>query len=272
VANVGFAGLKDRQALTTQWFSVLVANRPEPNWRSLDADDITVIDVSRHRRKLRRGGIATNQFKLRLRDLQGTKKDLMRRLERVASDGVPNYFGPQRFGRDGNNLAIARAMLGGWRMVRSRPQRGLYLSAVRAFLFNRVLAERVANGTWNQAIPGDVMMLDGSHSVFALLQPTDVINERLARQDIHPTGPLWGRGQSLAQNKASAIESEVLAPYRTWCQSLERAGLTGSRRALRVAVRNLCYRVEAEHTLHLQFMLGPGSYATTVLRELVSLR
>lgn len=272
VGNVGFAGLKDRRALTTQWFSVLVANRPEPNWRLLDSDDLTVLEVLRHRRKLRRGGFQTNEFKLRLRDLQGPKADLLRRLERVSSHGVPNYFGPQRFGRDGNNLRLAHAMLTGLRPVRSRHQRGLYLSAVRAFLFNRVLGERVTQGTWNRALAGDVMMLDGTHSIFALAQSSDVVNERLVRQDIHPTGPLCGRGESLAQGQALALESAVLAPYWRWCQRLEGEGLSGSRRALRLAVKRLRYWFEGEHTLYLQFVLSPGSYATTVLRELVSIR
>lgn len=267
--DVGLAGLKDRDAVTTQWFSVLVQDR-EPDWGGLEEPGIEVITVLRHRKKLRRGVHRENLFRIVLRDLEGPWQDLEQRMARVAETGVPNYFGDQRFGRDGANLEEARRLLAGEVRVAERQRRGLYLSAARSFLFNRVLARRVEAGNWDRPLAGDVMNLDGRHGVFAIDEPEAETVERARRGEVHPTGPLWGRGGIRPAAAAAAIEQAALADQRWWCEALERFGLDMDRRALRLMVEDLELERGTDGSAVLSFGLRSGGFATTVLRELVS--
>ncbi len=267
--EVGYSGLKDRDAVTTQWFSINLQGVAEPDWAVPAGAGIEILAVHRHRRKLRRGTHRYNRFALRLRDVQGDTADVARRLERISRDGVPNYFAEQRFGRDEGNVPVAYAMLTGARPVRDRHRRGLYLSAARALLFNRLLSARVQDGTWRRAVPGDVMMLDGSHSIFRLEAVDAAITERVAQGDVHPTGPLWGRGEPGTGGVAGAVEEAVLAPCLVWRQGLEAAGLRHERRSLRLPVPDLSWEFVPDGDLRLGFTLPAGSYATAVLRELV---
>lgn len=268
LVDVSYAGLKDRHALTTQWFSVRLAGRPEPAWQHLASPDIEFLHMVRHSRKLRRGALRANHFKILIRDVQGDRKELEHRLQRVACQGVPNYFGEQRFGNDYNNLTQAEALLTGTLKVRDRHKRSLYLSAARSLLFNAVLSARVDQALWNQAIHGDVMQFENSSALFLSETVTPDIIERLSRFDIHPTGPLWGRGTPMTQGQTAKLESEVLSSYTPWCTGLEHAGLVQERRALRLKVNQLVWEFIDPHTVHLGFWLPPGGYATTVLREL----
>ena len=165
--DIGMSGLKDRNAVTRQWFSVRMAGKTEPDWWELEqAGDVKLIQLSRHTRKLKRGVHRANRFVLRLHQLAGERADLTQRLERVKAQGVPNYFGEQRFGRQGSTLAQARAwMAAGGRKI-SRTKRSLFLSALRAFIFNTLLADRVMKANWNEVLSGDVCMLQGSRSLF----------------------------------------------------------------------------------------------------------
>jgi len=268
--DVSYAGLKDRNAVTTQWFSIGLAGKPEPDWKAIDNDDIQVLHVARHRRKLRRGALKGNRFRLHVIELTGDLTGLEERMQRVVRDGVPNYFGEQRFGFEHDNLRYADAMFRGEFHERDRHKRGIYLSAARSFLFNEVLSRRVKEGTWNQALPGEALMLNGSHSFFIADEIDETIHARLAENDIHPTGPLWGRGALACHGEALALEQGVLSVYGEWCAALEKAGLEQERRALRLPVRDLSWVIDTEQrVLTLSFMLDAGSYATTVLRELV---
>ncbi len=267
--DVGYAGLKDRSAVTEQWFSVHLARRPEPDWRELQSTELQICTVTRHRRKLRRGALRGNGFVLRLRELQGDREELIGRLQRVSRRGVPNYFGPQRFGGGGENLRHAWALLSGAATVCDRHRRGLYLSAARSHLFNQVLSLRVAQGTWDSPQPGEVLMLDASHSFFCAEGLDEALMRRVQDFDLHPTGPLWGRGASPVRGAALAIEQQALAPFADWCGGLERAGLEHQRRALRVCLGEPGWEFLADDGLRLRFSLPPGSYATAVLRELV---
>ena len=268
---VGFAGMKDRLAVAVQWFSVDLAGRVEPRWEALESDAIEVLEVARHRRKLRRGALLGNRFEIVLRDCVVSGADLDERLEAIGSGGVPNYFGPQRFGRDGANLGLARTLLVERKRIRDRFRRGIALSAARAHVFNRVLAARVAAGVWAAPVSGDVMMLDGRGSVFGVDRVDDATAERAARGEIHPTGPLWGRGTRMVAGAARDIEDRVAAETASLCEGLERERLSQDRRALRVWVRGLDCRIEPGRRLRLAFTLPPGAYATTVLGEIVSL-
>lgn len=266
--DVSYAGLKDRRAVTTQWFSVYLSNKEEPDWQKLNDESIEVLTVKRHNRKIRRGSLKGNQFKLVVRDLTGDVAALEQSLQQVKSDGVPNYFGEQRFGFD--NLNKASAMFAGEFKVKDRNKRSMYLSAARSAIFNLVLSKRIGAGTWNQAQGGDLMMLDGSHSVFSVDQVDEEIEQRVATQDVHPTGPLWGRGRLASNHGVAAVEQAVAEQYQLWCDGLERAGMKQERRSLRLLVRNLEWSLSSSN-LQLSFFLPSGSYATSVLRELLTL-
>jgi len=266
--DVSYAGMKDRNAVTRQWFSVRLAGRPAPDWSALDSPALRVLQHSRHGRKLRTGALTGNRFQLRVRELQGDGARLAQCLGQLADRGMPNYFGSQRFGHDGANLEAALALFEGRLRRIKRQQRSIYLSAARSLLFNRVLAARVAAGNWDQALPGEWLMLDGSRSGFRLELLDETIRQRLARHDIHPSGPMWGRGDPVAADQAAALERTVLADAATWRAGLEAAGLKQERRALRAPVRELEWTLEKDQLL-LSFFLPKGSFATSLLRECV---
>ncbi len=267
--DVGFSGLKDRNALTTQWFSVNLAGKNEPVWTTLNTNELEFVEVTRHGRKLRRGSHKSNRFLLIFRGLEGDRAELEKRLQTMARDGVPNYFGEQRFGKAGGNLEKARAMFTGEIRVRDRHKKGLYLSAARSMLFNRVLSARIAEGDWNRPLAGDVMMLDGSHSIFPLSEVNAEIEKRVALGDVHPTGPLWGRGESAVTSLAGGLEERALVGCREWCDGLEREGLKQERRTLRVNTSDMSWEGRGKGDLRLDFTLPRGAYATAVVRELL---
>ncbi len=267
--DVSYCGLKDRVAVTTQWFSVWLPGKADPDWSPLLGDDLELLGQARTRRKLQRGGLRGNRFSLVLREVRGDRTALEERLAVVAKQGVPNYFGEQRFGRDGGNLAAAVAMFGG-RRVKDRHRRGLLLSAARSFLFNEVLAARVRAGNWNQALPGEALQLSGSRSFFVVDEIDEAIEARLTSGDVLPSGPLWGRGGLPSAAAARAVEEQALAACGDFREGLEKAGLKQERRALRLAVADLRWRWLAEgRDLQLTFDLPAGTYATAVLRELI---
>ena len=268
---VGFAGMKDRRAVAVQWFSVDLSGGAEPRWAVLEPEGIEVLEAVPHRRKLRRGALLGNRFEIVLRDAAVSGTGLEDRLAAIRAGGIPNYFGPQRFGRDGSNLRLAESLLVERRRLRDRFRRSIALSAARAHVFNRVLAARVEAGTWAAPVPGDVMMLDARGSVFGLDRVDDEAAGRAARGEIHPTGPLWGRGRRLVSGVAREIEDRVAAETASLCEGLERERLSQDRRALRVKVHGLDCRIQPESRIALAFTLPPGAYATTVLGEIVAL-
>ncbi|WP_447944916.1 tRNA pseudouridine(13) synthase TruD [Stenotrophomonas indicatrix] len=265
---VSYAGMKDRNAVTTQRFSVHLPKRVAPDLAELASDEIEVIDSTWHNRKLQRGALAGNRFRLVLRDVQGDAAAIDERLQQIAARGLPNWFGEQRFGRDGGNVPAALAMFGGRRM--RKDQRSLLLSAARSALFNRVLAARVEQGSWDQPLQGEVWMLDGSRSVFGPEPYSDVLAERLARFDIHPSAPLWGEGELRSSDAARELELAALDDDESKAlrAGLEDARLKQERRALRLRPALLQHQWLADDVLELSFALPPGCYATAVLHEL----
>lgn len=274
---IGYAGMKDRHAVTRQRFSVHLPQRAAPDIDALQrastdgpepTDSLRVIEHHWHARKLPRGALAGNRFVLVLRDARGDRGAIEARLQAIAQCGVPNYFGEQRFGRDGDNIANAQAMFAG-RRVR-REQRGLLLSAARSELFNRVLAARVLADNWNRALDGEVWMLDGSRSVFGPEPFDEVLAQRLADFDIHPSGPLWGRGELRSREQALDTEQAALADADALAlrAGIEKAGLDQERRALRLRPESLQWRWLDTDTLEISLTLPPGAYATVVLAEL----
>lgn len=267
--SVGYSGLKDRRALTRQWFSVQLPSRSIIDWTALRVEGVRVLEVTANRRKLRRGVHRGNRFRIVLRDARGASAEAAARLQRIAEHGVPNYFGEQRFGRDAGNLALADSLMQGLRL--SRDQKSFALSAARAWLFNHVLDRRVADGSWHRLRPGDCAGLDGSGSVFAVERPDAELERRATALDVHPTGPLWGRGDLSTRGDVEALEREVAGQFAALSEGLVRHGLDLQRRPLRVAVRDLAWN-EENGALELSFRLVRGAFATAVLRELADYR
>lgn len=273
--DVGFSGMKDRHAVTRQWFSVPAPRGREVDWvRIGEEEGLRLLSVSRHNRKLRRGTHRANRFVLRLREVGVSEAMLAARIACVVEQGVPNYFGEQRFGREGGNLPRARAFFAGEYRPRGRSEQGMLISAARSAVFNRVLDERVRALTWNTLIDGEMAMLDGTSSVFAVESPEDpVLRERLARFDIHPTGPLWGRGEPATRDRCQALEIQSAEADAPLCRGLEAAGLVQERRALRLLPLDLAYQYDTGAGLvELSFTLPAGCFATVVLRELFQTR
>lgn len=268
---IGYAGLKDRHAVTRQRFSVHLPKRVAPDLAALETGEgderLRVLEHTWHARKLPRGALAGNRFVLVLRQAEGDRAAVETRLQAIAARGVPNYFGEQRFGRDGDNVANALAMFAG-RRVR-REQRTLLLSAARSELFNRVLAARVDAGCWDSPLDGEVWMLDGSRSVFGPEPFNDLLAQRLAQFDIHPTAPLWGRGELRSTGAAAELEQAAMSAEDALAlrAGLEAEGLKQERRASRLRPSELAWRWLEGGELELSFALPPGAYATVVLSE-----
>ena len=269
VRDVGWSGQKDRNAVTRQAFTL-----PWPVNAPLDAcighagEGYRVLGASRHGRKLRPGSHRANRFELRVRDLAGDVAVLASRLQQVVEQGVPDYFGPQRFGRAGSNLTRAREWAAGGSAPRDRSQRGFALSAARSAVFNAVLAARVEQGSWNRLLPGEAVMLDSKRSFFRSDGIDAELSARCAGMDVHPSGPLWGRGESPATGEALEIEAGVVASEPALCALLEAQGLEHERHSLRLPVRSLAWSIEGD-VLTLSFELPRGAFATSVLHEIV---
>lgn len=267
---IGYAGLKDRHAVTRQRFSVHLPRRVAPALEALEAEGLRVLSSHWHARKLPRGALRGNRFVLVLREAVGDPDAVQARLQAIARRGLANFFGEQRFGREGDNVEAARRMFAGQRL--RREQRSILLSAARSHLFNEVLAERVRRGDWDRGLEGEVWMLDGRHSVFGPETLDEALAQRAASLDIHPTGPLWGRGEPRCTGEVRDLEARLLAPYADLREGLEAAGLAAERRALRIRVTSLEGDQPAQGTWRLAFELPPGAYATGLLAELGELR
>ena len=262
--DVGYCGLKDRHAITRQWFSVRRPGRDGTDWDAFSLDGVRILEIHRHRRKLRTGTHRGNAFEILLRtDEQPAPDALAGRLDRITESGVPNYFGEQRFGRDGGNLQMAEEVFAG--------QRRLAISSTRSFLFNEILDQRVADGTWNRLLDGDRAELDGSASVFDVDEPDASLLERCAAMDIHPTATLWGRGAPLTRAAAADVEQQIADRHPALCGGLVDASVDAGQRRLRMRVDKIDAELRDDGVL-LGFELGRGEYATTLLREIASLQ
>jgi tRNA pseudouridine13 synthase len=269
--DVGFAGLKDRHAVAVQWFSVPMPRamppQPAPTLTDLAAirgEGFEVLEAHAHAKKLPRGALAGNRFTLRVRDAQIDAAKLAERIDAIRRDGLPNYFGPQRFGREGSNL---RQIVADPNAIHPR-ERTYVLSAARSLVFNAVLAARVSDGSWCALEQGDVANLDSKGSVFAVDALDDSLRDRVARLDIHPTGPMWGAGDLMSGARIRSLEQGIAAGFGEPCALVTAAGMRQERRSLRLAVRDLDWHRDGPDVV-LRFWLTKGSFATTVLSELL---
>lgn len=267
--QIGYSGMKDRVAVTRQWLSVHLAGREAPPdlVERLGDTPVRIFEQHRHPRKLKRGVHRANRFILRISGAIVDHPDLQQRWQTLCERGVPNYFGPQRFGPDGRNLFRARDILRrGWRKRDDRE--GMMLSSARSYLFNELLALRVTQGNWATPLAGDVVMLDGSASQFVAEESDDALIERASRLDLHPSGVLWGTGRSLAQGEAARYEQRLNDEHPDLCEGLERAEVRLARRALRASLGAPAMSRD-KSDLILRFELPRGAFATAVLRELI---
>lgn len=263
---VSYAGLKDRHAVTSQTFSIQLPGKDEPNWGDFPEAGVDILSSRRHLRKLRRGALKGNAFRITLREVNGDQARAEACLEAIAAQGVPNYFGEQRFGREGRNTERAAAFFQGRKV--SRKQQGMLISAARSQIFNDVLARRVERGNWNQIIAGEACCLDGSHSWFVADEVTPELLQRAATFDIHPSGPLWGSDNLPSSGECASLERSIAEQHPVFTDGLARQRMDHDRRPLRLRPVNLSWRWLDNHALQISFELPAGSYATALLREL----
>ena len=282
--DVGISGMKDYRACTSQWFSVWlpgVKDQDLPGWSAIENDQIQINQVHRHSRKLKRGTHIGNQFKIVLRNISIDTTAIEQCLVEIQQQGVPNYFGEQRFGRGGSNLQQAMTMLASGKRIKQRQKRSMLLSSARSWLFNRVLSERLQVGTWLSPQLGEPLNLSGSRQFFCAEEEDMIgIQQRIEGADIHTTAPLWGVGAEKIMQQAENLhlfESKVLESLSIFTQGLEKERLDYGRRAMRLMPENLTWQVlkgnrNEKFDLELRFKLGRGEFATSLLRELVQAR
>ncbi|GAA0854295.1 tRNA pseudouridine(13) synthase TruD [Aliiglaciecola litoralis] len=269
---VTYAGRKDKHALTQQWFGVHVPGKQQFDWHELQLEGLQILDVKRHNKKLRVGNLKGNRFEITLRDIDSTE-ELEQRLMQVASQGVPNYFGPQRFGEtryhaNGGNLALAQKMLAN-EPIKNRNKRSMAISALRSWLFNEFVSERIAQNRWQQVCTGDVMILTGSNSFFIADDDHVAIEDRLHKNDISLSAPMWGKGNLDSQGAAQEFEQQCALSRAAVCDLLSSLGLKQERRAIRIVPENLHWQIQSNR-LEVAFSLPSGCFATSVIREVIN--
>jgi tRNA pseudouridine13 synthase len=276
VGAVGTAGMKDRHAVTRQMVSV--PGQVEDRLGQLEGDGIRVLKVSRHGNKLRPGHLHGNRFNILVRDPVSNSQEILRLiLDRLRAHGLPNFYGPQRFGRDGETLHQGVALLRGEKPplsatgrapnLRSPFLRKLALSAVQSGLFNHYLAERMNAGLLRKVLPGDVMAKVPFGGMF-IAEDVPREQERFDAGEIVPAGPIFGRKTFPAAGEAAAREQETLRAFNLSLRSFAGFGklMQGTRRHNLVPLTNLTAAMEQDG-IRFSFTLPAGSYATVLLRE-----
>ncbi|PJE79793.1 tRNA pseudouridine synthase D [invertebrate metagenome] len=267
-SEVSYAGKKDRHAITQQWFSIRLPGKETPEWKNLDIEGVSVLQQTRHRKKLKNGVLQANNFIITLRDVEADRLEVDQRLARIRQNGVPNYFGSQRFGHNGHNIEKARQMFENHvRMPRNK--RAMYLSATRSWLFNQVVAERIKQGIWDNPVAGDVFGFHDNHSIIRDAVVDETIKARVRAGEISPTGPLWGEGALLSTQVCHDLEQQIIARFPDLSKGLVSAGLHQERRVIRLIPDVLDWQWPTEHQLCISMRLPKGCFATSVLREIL---
>ena len=264
--NMSYAGLKDRKAVTEQWFSLQMPGQPTPDFSQFSLEGVEILEVTRHQRKIRIGSLQGNHFEILLRNAEETD-ELKVRLDFLAKNGFPNYFTEQRFGRDGNNLTQALRWANGEINVKDRNKRSFYLSAARSEIFNLIVSKRMELDLAQQILLGDVLQLNGSHSWFVVDESEDLaqLQQRLAQQDVLLTAPLIGEEEKSAVD----FEHEIFAQHQALFTLMRQERMKAARRAILMQPQHFQWQFEP-NGLRLQFALPAGSYATALIRELVN--
>ena len=294
-SEIGYSGMKDRRAETRQWFSIKLPAGRESELTACESDSLRIVEAHRNSRKLKIGSHRSNHFRVLLRDCDGSRDEFEERLAQIEAGGVPNYFGSQRFGRGLNNLTQVQAWMSAAldadsgsaidvaaaAIPKQRFKRSMLFSAARSYLFNQLLSQRLELGNWNAYTAGDVLNLEGTDRSFALATGVEwdsTLQQRLEDLDIHITGPLPGeidpKDKYVSYGEAADIEEAVCKKFNTLLAGLQHFGLKTARRPLRFRAIDLSWewqqseQKDGASNLLLDFSLGKGAYATSLLREL----
>jgi len=269
--QVGFAGLKDRHAITEQWFSVQLPKIKDlPSIEQNLPKQTKVLENHWHQHKLKTGTLKFNEFKIIIRDLKGDLAQLKNNIVTVTEQGAPNYFGPQRFGHEMNNINQCQDWFSGKIKVNNKNLRGLLISTARSHIFNLITAKRINDGIWNQVIEGDILQLDRSHSWFPSSEASPAeLKQRLNDFDIHITAALWGEDEVQSSSYSADLENSVATSMPIYQQGLREHRVKQSRRAMRMIPIDLKHSVNDNSELNIEFKLLPGMYATSLLREIL---
>lgn len=268
--EVSFAGQKDKHAVTEQWLCARVPGNTMPDLSQFQLEGCQVLEYARHKRKLRLGALKGNQFTLVLREVSG-RDDVETRLQAIAERGVPNYFGAQRFGIGGSNLLGALRWAETGAPVRDRNKRSFWLSAARSALFNQIVSERLKKPDFNQVVDGDALQLAGRGSWFvATDEEQAVLQARVDARELMITAALPGSGDWGTQRTALEFEQTVLAEETALQSLLQREKVEAARRAMLLYPQQLSWNWWDDVTVELRFWLPAGSFATSVVRELIN--
>ena len=292
--NVGFAGQKDRHAVTHQWFSIHLPGKVNPDIESFVADDVKILQSIRHSHKLQRGALKGNIFEITLRQVEPIdnsnssaeiQTQINHRLEQINERGFANYFGAQRFGHNGNNLSEAsklfakRKVSSNHRTKRKkqsqRNQEGLYISAVRSWMFNQLLSNRIIQNCWNIPIEGDVLQNANGEIVEAQFDKQDkALLSQVQNGELQPSGLLFGDCKLQTRSCAYEFEKKIEDSHPVWMAGLQASRIKSARRCFQVIPKKLdwCWQDSVDSKklgLKLNFELPAGSFATMLIRELV---
>lgn len=266
---VSYAGLKDRQAVTRQWFSLHIPGKLSPDFTQFSLDGCKILIVKRHRKKLGIGALKGNNFTLILRKISELQA-LISRIEKIKNGGVPNYFGQQRFGKDHHNVLQARRWANGEILVKDRKKRSFYLSAARSEIFNYLVSQRISQQLFNTILPGDIMQLNGSHSWFiANKAEIPLLQNRLLLRDIQITAALVGKDVLNSTLDALEFEQSCLLLFDDLIHLMRKENVENGRRSIQLYPQEISYHCVDDHMLQLSFWLPAGGFATSVLRELI---
>jgi len=265
----GWAGLKDRHAVTRQWISIFGASREA--LERAEVEGIRVLEAALHPQKLRTGHLRANRFRIRLRQIDASRiEDLRQLFSKIEEHGLPNYYGEQRFGRDGDNAERARRwVVGDGRPPRAGFQRKLQMSALQSQIFNRCVAERVQSSTLGKVYPGDLMKKHESGGLFVAPDAGET-QARADAWEVSPTGPIFGAKMRWPEGEAREREEALLRESGLTLDQLAKwkRVAPGTRRLVRIPVRKLDLAV-SDNTVDLDFTLPAGSYATILVREIL---
>lgn len=267
---VGYAGLKDRNAITTQLFGLHIPGKLTPDFSQFKLAGCEVLSVTRHNKKLRIGGLKGNFFSLRLRDISDASA-LEARLQLIQHSGVPNYFGEQRFGRDEHNLTQAMLWANGEINIKDRKKRSFYLSAARSAIFNDIVSQRIAKGIFNTVLNGDVLQLAERRSWFvAEAKELDVLQSRMNLGELNITAPMVGDNQLNTMEDALLFETSCINHHwSSFLNLFKKERIETARRAIILRPKNLTWQWQDQATILINFWLPAGCFGTSIIRELI---
>ena len=269
VKNVSYAGLKDRQAVTQQWFSLHMPGKETPDFSQFDLAGCRILQINRHNKKLKIGALKGNRFKIILRNLSD-KQAIEPKLNLIKQYGVPNYFGEQRFGREQNNIIQAIKWASGEISVKDRKKRSFYLSAARSAIFNQIVSQRIEQNIQQTVLDGDILQLSKSNSWFVSnSDELPLLQQRLQNGEINITAPMVGDSSLGTASVALEFETSCLKRWSCFEELFKKERMATIRRSILLRPEQLEWQWISENDIEISFYLPSGCYATSVLRELI---